>query len=371
MRAQPLPGEKNAHGTPKTSQDARQEADTICLAWQHAENLAGAGTPTEIQVRKVLNETLARIGVAPVESPSVRDWLANWILGKTGVVAASTLAACQQIERDFLTWLGHRADAKIETVTPEEITRFRDHLRKEGLTDGTITKLIRKYLNGPFHSAWRLGKIPINPCSFVETKAKTRGAKVRKGVFSGLQVKALVEATAGNWKGVILTAYLTAVRLQDVAHLRRSNLDLAQRTIKFVQRKTGDEVLIPLHSSLESYFLSIEPPKGESSFLFPEVAEQNEGGPNGLSKQFQRLMELAQIENVTIRQAIAGKKGRNLKSLSFHSLRHSFTSELTNAGVPSELRMQLTGHQDDESHAVYTHHDFERLRAAVEKLPKI
>ena len=344
---------------------------TICLAWQHAEDMAGAGTATEAQVRRVLNETLTRIGAKPVESPSVRQWLEHWITGKTGVVADSTMAAYQQIKRDFLAWLGKRADTKIETITAEEITRFRDHLRGQGLSEGTVTKLIRKYLNSPFHAAWRLGKIPVNPCAFVETKVKTKVEKPRKGTFSPAQVQALVKAATGDWKGLVMAAYFTGGRLQDLANLQWRNVDLATKLVRFRQRKTGQEITIPLHLSLERYFLTLSAPDDEKAFVFPALANRDEGGRNGLSKQFGRILVDAKIDNATIRERRQDSKGRTVKSLTFHSLRHSFTSELANAGVPAELRQQLTGHSDDATHEIYVHHDLERLRAAVAKLPKM
>jgi integrase len=74
-----------------------------------------------------------------------------------------------------------------------------------------------------------------------------------------------------------------------------------------------------------------------------------------------------------IARAKNGAAGRNVSLLSFHSLRHSFTSALAAAGVPAEVRQKLTGHADAKSHAVYTHHEFETIRqalSAVARLPK-
>ena len=344
---------------------------TICMAWQHAESMAGAGTATEAQVRRVFNETLARIGAKPVESPTVRQWLEHWTTSKTGIVADSTMSAYKQIKRDFLQWLGKRADTKIENITSEEITRFRNHLRDQGLSEGTITKLIRKFLNSPFHAAWKLGKIPVNPCLFVETKTKTKSERVRKGTFTPEQVKAIVGIATGDWKGLIMTAYFTGGRLQDLANLQWRNVDLPRRMIRFHQRKTGQQISIPLHLSLEKYFLQLRASDDENACVFPTLANLNEGGRNGLSKQFGRMLTEAKIENPTIRQRQDDSKGRTVRLLTFHSLRHSFASELANAGVPSELRQLLTGHSDDESHKVYVHHDFDRLRQAVTKLPEL
>jgi site-specific recombinase XerD len=66
-----------------------------------------------------------------------------------------------------------------------------------------------------------------------------------------------------------------------------------------------------------------------------------------------------------------GKAGHDFNKYTFHSLRHSFVSELANAGMAPDVRQLLAGHSDDRSHAVYTHTQLDTLRAAVQKLPSI
>jgi integrase len=65
------------------------------------------------------------------------------------------------------------------------------------------------------------------------------------------------------------------------------------------------------------------------------------------------------------------KSGRKVFALSFHSLRHSFTSILANAGVPEELRMALTGHKERAVHQRYTHRELQRLADAIGMLPQV
>ena len=40
-------------------------------------------------------------------------------------------------------------------------------------------------------------------------------------------------------------------------------------------------------------------------------------------------------------------KGRQFKTLGFHSLRHTFVSELANASVHVDVRRQISGHSDE------------------------
>ena len=91
-----------------------------------------------------------------------------------------------------------------------------------------------------------------------------------------------------------------------------------------------------------------------------------ETGGSGLSAQFRPIVAKAGIVGrVVTRQG----KGRATNSKTFHGLRHSFISQLANAGVAPEIRQKLAGHASAEVHGLYTHHEIETLRAAVEKLP--
>jgi site-specific recombinase XerD len=54
---------------------------------------------------------------------------------------------------------------------------------------------------------------------------------------------------------------------------------------------------------------------------------------------------------------------------SFHSLRHSFSSALANAGISADVRMKLVGHKSLDVHQRYTHVALAPLKAAIAALP--
>jgi hypothetical protein len=43
-------------------------------------------------------------------------------------------------------------------------------------------------------------------------------------------------------------------------------------------------------------------------------------------------------------------------------------SALANAGVPAGLRKKISGHADTKSHDLYSHHEFQIIRQALEKV---
>ena len=81
---------------------------------------------------------------------------------------------------------------------------------------------------------------------------------------------------------------------------------------------------------------------------------------------FHRIMAKAEIQ--VDRGAEKRGKGRQFKTLGFHSLRHTFVSELANADVPADVRRQISGHDDEQIHERYTHLDLDSKRRALAKL---
>ncbi len=103
---------------------------------------------------------------------------------------------------------------------------------------------------------------------------------------------------------------------------------------------------VPLHPDLlEMGFLAWVQSKRDAAHarLFPAAkADAKNGRGNWITKAFSR--HLAEIG----KEWAPAKRG-------FHSLRKTFIQELQGAGVVSELRAQIVGHElDDEHHATYS-----------------
>ena len=86
---------------------------------------------------------------------------------------------------------------------------------------------------------------------------------------------------------------------------------------------------------------------------------------------FSRIMVRARIASPVVDAQKPGGEGRTVRTLTFHSLRHSFNSALANAGVAQEVRQKLTGHESAEMNKRYRHHELEPLRAAIRVIPSL
>jgi integrase len=358
-----------------TKETDRRKARIIGEGFEDAEDLAKRGNATEEQIRKVMNDTLARVTGKRVYDPTVREWLDEWLANEKGAVSDATLTRYRQVVADFLDGLGPIANQRVEAVTSEHVLKHRQQLESEGRAPATVNFTVKRVLKRVFKVAMDDGVIARNPCATVRL-IQDRD-KAAKHVFLPQQVSKLVETAEGDWKGLIITAYYTGGRLSDLARLTWSNVDLSQdnKVIRFMQKKTKgktpkSKVEIPIHEALQECLFSGTISDTPNAPVFPELYNKPGSGKSGLSMAFKRLMAKAGIDDGKIRER-NGAAGRSVSALSFHSLRHSFNSALANAGVSQELRQKLTGHASADMNTVYTHHDLETIRTAVQTLPRL
>lgn len=368
-----------------TEQTDRAKALEFCLSLQRAENMAARGTLTETRARELIGEILERTSGETVAFFTAESWLRDWLRGKEVSKSAGTHTKYAHTVESFIEHLGARARLNVAAISSKDVAGYRDAQIASGKHPNTVRYLV-KQLRIPFNAARRQGIITHNPAEAVELPAPAKredGEETHRDVFTPEQFAALLDAAIAHehgrpvfeageqWRGVILVAYFTGARLQDVANLTWNAIDLPGQTITYRAKKTGKLVTIPMHPELATYLLESPAPDNGKAFLFPALAGRGTGGRSGLSMTFGRIMARAGIEGEVLRAASKGGKGRTVRARSFHSLRHSFNSELANAGVSQEVRMKLTGHTSAEMNKHYTHHELEPLRAAVAKVPGI
>lgn len=342
----------------------------MAVEWEKAALTAKRGAMTEAQIRKVIGVLLEQATGEPLHFASLRDFFEHWIRIKEGAKSEKTTLKYKQVRDSFLAFLGRKAGMALGTIGPSDVERWRESLHQQGRSASTVNGLI-KVLSAAFERARREGYIPANPCIGVESLRDAQ--KGERDVFTLEQVRSLVRAAQGtDWAGAVLLAVVTGLRLNDIANLEWGAIDLESGFLKVKTAKTGKAVAVPIHPELRLWLESVPRGIGKAP-VFASLTGMYTGGKSGLSGQFKRLMERAGIRGEILRrgQSAGRSAGRNTTTLSFHSLRHTFVSALANAGVPEELRQELAGHSSREAHKTYTHHEADRLKAAVASIGRI
>jgi integrase len=350
-----------------TKETSKAKAQDVLNGWLKAEAAARGGRLTEARAREIVNEILESVSGRKLYAPTVEQYFNDWLTSEKPSVSEATYIKKEQAGRLFLESLGDRKFLSLEAITKADIVKLRDELLAAGRRASTVNGLVRKILAQPFSAAKKEGLIQIDPVAGLKA---VRGDRVEKHTFTAEQIQRLFNAAKGDWKGMVVAGFYTGARLGDLANLTWGNVDLFERTITFTQKKTGAKIKIPIAEDLHTHLMSLPLKDNPKAPVFPTLYGKTSAGKSGLSMAFGRLMEDAGIAQGTIRERGKGVS-RKVSGLSFHSLRHSFNTVLTNSGVPQELRMKLTGHSSAEMNAVYSHHELATIRGALEHLPRL
>ncbi len=221
---------------------------------------------------------------------------------------------------------------------------YRDGLIKGGRTPGTANGVV-KILRAPLNAARRQGLIAHNPAEGVEMLATDTN---EKECFTPKQVKALVKAAEGDWKGLILAGYYTGARLGDLADLQWESVDLKREAIVFTQGKTGREIEIPLHPEFKRWLsdrAGSKKPKGRSGL--PRPPRGRNPGTQRAVRPVRRHHEEGQdrAEGGARRRARTAASAFPLVPLPAPLVQ----SAMANAGVTQEIRQRLTGTRQKRS----------------------
>ena len=323
---------------------------------------------TEAQIRRVLSDLFERVGGVPLPSGTMRSFLSGWADRKTVESSDSTANKYRATVKLFLAHLSGRADLDLGYLTPADVLGFRDALsaRVSVSSVNMNIKVLRIALNG----ARRAGLIATNP-----ENLKSKGAGSIRRAFTLEELRRILDVADDEWRGLIAFGLYTGQRLGDLARLTWSNLDLARQEIRFVAKKTGRQVILPLIRPLLSYIMVLpaadDPQQPLFSSAFKAVSATGKVGT--LSNRFYALLVSAGL--AAARSHAAAGKGRDGKrkqtEISFHALRHTATSLLKNAGVSDVVAREFVGHESAAVSKHYTHIETATLRQAGEKLPDI
>ena len=355
-----------------TKQRDRSKALTICLKLEEAEKSALHGTLTTSQARKLFNEILLKVGDEPLENFTIASWVQEWLTSKSASRTEGTAARYEKPINDFIAKLGDRANLPLRAITPKDVRSFRDAETKLGKSPVTVN-LAHKTIAGAMAAAVRMGYLDSNPAMAVGY-LPTHQDRVEKTVFTPEDVTKLhAAAPSEDWKGVILVGYYSGLWLGDAIALKWGNVDLPNCMLTVTPKKTarlGKKLMIPMHPDLETFLLGHPAGNKDADPVFSSLAGLVIGGRNGASRAFKTIMKAAGVAAGEARKK-KGKQGRAVSMRSFHSLRHSYVSGLSAAGVPVELRQKLAGHASEQQNLHYTHPEVAALRAAIDKLPRI
>lgn len=273
-----------------------------------------------------------------------------YYLGIERALSPNTVAAYVADVEQFMQWCG----VAPQDVTHEDILDYFEQRRvsKEGAAKGErLDKRSQSRVLSSLKSFFRWmqmeGMVQANPCDKVEFPKV--GRKLPQ-VLSVAEVEAILESVdTGSWRGlrdraVLEVLYGCGLRVSEASGLLMSNLYLGDGFIR-VRGKGDKERLVPIGEmavqALEQYLAERPSHLGSDSDL---VFINSKGG----------ALSRVSIFKLIKAQAIAA--GVN-KTISPHSLRHSFATHMVENGADLRLVQEMLGHESILTTEIYTHLD--------------
>lgn len=220
---------------------------------------------------------------------------------------------------------------------------FIGFLQSKGYANSTIGKYIRA-LKTMLNEALAMG-LTKNACfksnQFGVFSQESRNIYLtRKDIEKIKKVK--LDKSLDNARKMFLMGCFTGLRYSDFSRITRNNI--SEGFIYITQKKTGHEVVIPVHKSIRS--------------IVENIDKINHISNTQLNKDIKKICLKAGLREKIVKQTIkAGKLECRVfekwQLVCTHTARRSFATNLYLDGVPAITIMQITGHRSQLSFLKY------------------
>lgn len=301
----------------------------------------------ELQLKNLL-KLLSNNVDKTVKQITVKDWIKKDLQLNKNNLSASSLRSITTAFKYFTDFIG--SETFINDISKERLVEFRSFLFNK------IKNLVYwRTLKSSLNRALSYGYLQVN--HFNSVKPPKQQQRKPKNI-SWNELELILEHLPAGLKDLVQLTYLTGLRLAEAVFLTWNDVNLQQRILiigsENFQTKTRNSRTIPL--SVESFqILQNRLPKilnvNEKNFVFTK-GNDRKYSKDYISKTF---------------KAAVRKAGLN-ELYTFHSLRHSFASNLVSRNVSIYQVQKLLGHRNLSTTEIYANISFDSLREAINKL---
>lgn len=356
IRVNPLPGDN------RKPNDLKREAMRVAQEYESAARTTRALS----QTREVIADLHERLTGQAIPQRTARQAAEAWLGAKLPEVTPSTQIYYRNSIAKWLQWLGSVADADVNRITRDLVTRYRNELasRLSVASANHDLGVVKSYLKHCRREGW----LHDNPAEFVDKLKRRHGTALERRPFTRAELTAVLDACPPEWRSMVLFGIYTGQRLGDLRRLKWAHVDLTAGMIRFRTGKTGRQQHIPIAAPLRAH---LETWSRTSEYLHPKLEAII---PVTASGQFADILAAAGLREKKRHRAHHGNgrgAAKQMLALSFHSLRHTAVTMLKESGVPAALVMEIVGHDSALISQHYTHIGDDVLAAAMAKMPVI
>jgi integrase len=281
--------------------------------------------------------------------------LSEWYLGLEKVKALSSYETIKiylnKFNRDF-------GNALISGVKPVDLENHQEKRKREGLKPKTIDDEIN-YVKTMIIKAFDNDLIGGDTLkTFKRTKRLMKGSSnARNRVLTVEEFDRLLPHALSHLRDALRIGYWTGMREGEILNLTWDKIDLRARTISLEagDTKEGKAKTVPIGNEV----LRVLTKGGKVAGGMGYVVTYN-GKP--ITRHFYASLKTA-CNKAKIPYGRETKGG-----FVFHDLRHTFVTDMDEAGVPQAITDSITGHSGGGMHGRYSTPRMDRKREAVREL---
>jgi integrase len=257
---------------------------------------------------------------------------------------------------------------RLTAITPALVGQYRDwrrstiSRRRRPVSPATVNREIAclKRMFNVAHKGLIVLKGGVPKDKPLEVVSLERERNERDRVLSAGEFARLCEAAEDWLKPMLLVAYHTGMRKDEVRSLRWEQVDLKRGTIRLTSSdtKTDEGRVIPISQTLTSTlktatryvrcpWVFVNPARMDAWQANPDMVEPRYH-KTSITHAFERACQRAGVENAT-----------------FHDLRHTFVTNARRAGIDYFRIMAMTGHKTMAVFKRYNTVDEDDLRQAM------
>jgi site-specific recombinase XerD len=250
-------------------------------------------------------------------------------------------------------------DKPISQVTDNDLVRWKSGMLKK--LSRTSCAIYFRHVKASFSRMFKWRLIPANPFFYVEPIKEHKESLIQKKHMTAEEVQRLLKAIdeEGDYafRLFVLFSLYTGARRSEMVCLRWDAIDEKKGTIRLYQVKTKREIEIPLSKPLAGVIASVDTRK--EGYIFQ--TRSRKGGANKTEKPWSVHWVTHRFRHFVLKAGLP-------EQLHLHSLRHSFSMNLIEQGVPREVVSRLLGHANLATVQAYDHAAALSFRQYADKL---
>ncbi|MCM1029613.1 MAG: tyrosine recombinase XerD [Pseudoflavonifractor sp.] len=261
--------------------------------------------------------------------------------------------------RDASKLLTYAAEANMDMtdISLDTLRQFAAEIHDLGVTATTQARIISG-IKALFRFLTLDGTIEVNPATLLETPSTTRHLPDTLSLEEIDAMEAAIDLSKPEGqrnRAIIETLYSCGLRVSELINLEMNRVFLAEGYV-IVTGKGNKERLVPISPSAIAEIEAYLPDRD----ALPAIKKGHEG-ILFLNRRGGRLSRVMVFYIIRDAAALAGIT----KTISPHTLRHSFATHLLEGGANLRAIQQMLGHESIATTEIYLHLDSKLLRQDI------